>query len=103
MVSVMLGIRLAAGGAPRRAIVLLLIEVWVSYALVAAAIVAVATLLGPAESGSAGSELLSIATRWHRLTHAQQAWAMVGLVLAIAFFVQILLTIRKINRNYPLQ
>lgn len=102
LVSVMLCIRLSAGGAPRRAITFLLAELWASLVLVATAMISVSSLLGPAATGTAENELLDIVNRWQHLSRSHQILAATGLLLAMALFVQALLTIRKANREYPL-
>jgi hypothetical protein len=102
LVSVMLAIRLAAGGAPRRGITFLLAELWASLLLVAVAMISISSLLGPVPTGTPENELLDIAARWHHLSRMHQILAAAGLLLAVALFIQALLTIRKANRDYPL-
>lgn len=103
-VSLMLAMRLNAAGMATKSLVWLLVEIWVSFALAAVVLVGVSRLLGTgAASGGAPQELEDIALHWNLLGGGAKLLCVVGVAVALAFFLKALMAVRHAMRDHPLE
>ena len=98
----MIYFRLGSAGAPRQKILLLLAEIWGSFVLAVAVLVALASLTGSGEMGQE-SEVADFLARWRQLSSGAQALLGAGLAVAAGVLVFALLSIRQAMRQHPLE
>lgn len=98
----MLVFRLGAAGAPKRTILLLLVELWGAFALVVVVLVAISWITGPSKAIALQRELIDFTARWSRLSRSAQALFTGGLVVAILILLYALLSVRRAMREYPM-
>jgi hypothetical protein len=100
-VSVMLYIRLSAAEAPKGILLYLLARLWVSFALAVGLLAWIGSLLGPAASGGAETELTNIGQRWQQLSQMQMIEVAAAGAAILILFLSVSRAIRRILQHYP--
>lgn len=101
-VSFMLYIRLRAAGAPKRATLLLVIEMWASFGLAVFMFAALGGLLGGSSAESWEEEAPEVIARFGSLSRQNRVLFGGGLLVSVGLFAHLLVIIRNRIRDYPL-
>ncbi len=98
-VSVLLRIRLGSAGADRRTIVLVIAELWLTFAVIIGVFALLQRLVGPVpRQESIAGELGTQLARVHKLAPGQRALIYGGFALAIGLFISLLWSLRAAQR-----
>lgn len=105
LVSFLLYVNLGSQGIPPRRIVVLLVELWLTFAVIIATFAYISNLLGPVPAGSIADELVMRLSRWRELSTVQQATILGGGVLVLVLFIHVIWSLRALQqragRNVP--
>ena len=100
-VSFLLYVNLGSQGIPSRRIVVLLAELWLTFAVIIATFAYISNILGPAPAGSIADELAVRLSRWRELSTMQQTTILVGGALVVILFVHIIWSLRVLQQRAP--
>ncbi len=99
-VSVLLAIRLGSLGVPRRVVRQLIIEVWLTFALIIGVMALARAQLGHiARAPNLGQEMLLVFRRWNSLPAGPRLLLLGGLVLALILFAHLIWSLRSLPRE----
>ncbi len=103
LLSLLVGVRLAAGGAPRRRIGGVLLELWLVFGLWVGVLAWVTGSLGEPQGVDFRGELADLRERLAMLGRAEKWWMSAALGVTAAACVHLIFGLRRAMRLHPLQ
>ena len=97
-VSVLIFINLTSQGVADRRVYRLLIELWTTFALIIAILAFITQSLGAEPTSSLAAELAARLAHWSRLTVGQQAFIIIGLLLAVLLFAHFVWSLGSVRK-----
>jgi Na+/melibiose symporter-like transporter len=98
-VSVLLYINLGSQGVALPRVIRLLVELWLTFALIIGVLAVVTGSLGPTPAGSIAAELAARLSHWRQLSSGQQAMILGGVVLALVLFAHFIWSYRALQQQ----
>jgi hypothetical protein len=98
----MIYLRLGAAGTPKRTVLWLLLEIWVSFAFAGVVLASVSGLLGPSQAANAEQEALDFAARLGRLSGKSLTLFVTALGISVVLFARAIFSLRRAMRDYRL-